>query len=121
MSFFLALAKAFLVGGLICVIGQILIDRTALTPGRILVLFVVCGVALGALGLYEPLANWAGEGASIPLTGFGYHLAKETAKAVDESGLWGAIEAPFSAAGVGTLAAILSALVVSLFARSKDK
>ena len=78
MTLLLTLGKAFLVGGLICVIGQLLIDRTALTPGKILVLFVVCGVVLGGVGLYGPLAEFAGEGAAVPITGFGYALAKGT-------------------------------------------
>ena len=121
MEIFLALCKAFLVGGLICVVGQILLDKTKLTPGRILVLFVVCGVVLGAIGVYEPLAKWAGEGASVPLTGFGFNLVKETGKAVDEKGLWGALEGPLSAASVGIMTAVISGLVMSVFSRSKDK
>ena len=83
MTLLLTLGKAFLVGGLICVIGQLLIDRTALTPGKILVLFVVCGVVLGGVGLYGPLADFAGEGAAVPIKGFGYALAKGTKEAVD--------------------------------------
>ena len=82
--------KAFWVGGIICVIGQILIDKTKLTPARILVSFVVIGVLLGGLGIYEPLTEFAGAGATVPLTGFGYSLAKGVKEAVDESGLLGA-------------------------------
>lgn len=121
MTIVLTLAKAFLVGGLLCVIGQVLIDKTNLTPAKILVLYVLFGVVLGAVGLYAPLAEFAGAGATVPLTGFGFNLAKSTAEAVRERGLWGALEGPLSAASVGTMTAILSALAVSLFTRSKDK
>lgn len=121
MSIFIALCKAFLVGGLICVVGQILVDKTKLTPGKILVLFVVCGVVLGAVGLYEPLANWAGEGATIPLTGFGYNLAKVTRETVDEKGLIGVLDGPLCAASIGVMAAIVSGLIMSIFTKSKDK
>ncbi len=121
MEMFLELCKAFLVGGLICVVGQLLIDLTKLTPGKILVLFVVCGVVLGAVGLYEPLAKWGGAGATLPLTGFGYNLAKGTKQAVAEKGLLGVLDGPLSSASVGIMAAIMSGLVVSLFARPKEK
>lgn len=121
MELFLELCKAFLVGGLICVVGQLLIDLTKLTPGKILVLFVVCGVALGAVGLYEPLAKWAGAGATLPLTGFGYNLAKGTKQAVAEKGLLGVLDGPLSSASVGIMAAVMSGLIVSLFARPKEK
>lgn len=121
MSLAFTMGKAFLVGGLLCVLGQILIDRTSLTPAKILVLYVLAGVVLGAVGLYGPLAEFAGAGATVPLTGFGFNLAKSTAEAVRERGLWGALEGPLSAASVGTMTAILSALVVSVFTRSKDK
>ena len=121
MELFLALLKAFLVGGLICVFGQLLIDLTKLTPGKILVLFVVLGVFFGAVGLYEPLAKWAGSGATLPLTGFGYSLAKGTKEAVEEKGLLGVLDGPLSSASVGIMAAVMSGLVVSLFARSKEK
>ena len=118
---FLELCKAFLVGGLICVVGQLLIDLTKLTPGKILVLFVVCGVVLGAVGLYEPLAKWGGAGATLPLTGFGYNLAKGTKQAGAEKGLLGVLDGPLTSASVGIMAAIMSGLVVSLFARPKEK
>ncbi len=121
MTIVLTLAKAFLAGGLLCVIGQVLIDKTNLTPAKILVLYVLVGVVLGAVGLYAPLAEFAGAGATVPLTGFGFNLAKSTAEAVREHGLWGALEGPLSAASVGTMTAILSALAVSVFTRSKDK
>ena len=81
--------KAFLVGGLFCVVGQVLIDKTKLTPARILVAYVVSGVVLGAVGVYGPLADWAGAGATVPLTGFGYSLAKGVKEAVAEKGLLG--------------------------------
>jgi len=121
VELFLALCKAFLVGGLICVVGQLLIDLTKLTPGKVLVLFVVCGVFLGAVGLYEPIAKWAGAGATLPLTGFGYNLAKGTKEAVSEKGLLGVLDGPLSSASVGIMAAVVSGLVVSVFARPKAK
>ena len=89
--------KAFVVGGLLCVIGQILVDKTKLTPARILVGFVVVGVVLGALGLYQPLADFAGAGATVPLSGFGNLLAKGTKEAVDSQGLLGALTGPLTA------------------------
>ena len=98
--------KAFIVGGLICVVGQILIDRTALTPARILTTFVVAGVLLEALGLYGPLADWAGAGATVPLTGFGSNLAKGVREAVEEQGLLGAFIGGAKAAAGGITAAV---------------
>ena len=121
MTELLALGKAFLVGGLICAAGQVLIDKTKLTPAKILVLFVVLGVALGAFGVYQPLLNWAEEGAAVPLTGFGNALAKGTREAVDEDGLLGVLEGPLYAGAVGIMTAVLSALAVSVFARPKEK
>ena len=121
MTLLLTVGKAFLCGGAICLVGQILIDRTALTPGKVLVLFVVCGVALGAVGLYGPFARFAGEGAAVPITGFGYALVKGTKEAIDARGWRGILEGPFSAASVGTLTAVLCGLAVSVVARSKDK
>ena len=121
MSIAVILLKAFLIGGLLCVLGQVLIDKTNLTPAKILVLYVLAGVVLGAVGVYAPLAEFAGAGATVPLTGFGFNLAKSTAEAVNERGLWGALEGPLSAASVGVMTAVLSALIVSVFARSKDK
>ena len=96
--------KAFVVGGLLCVIGQILIDRTKLTPARILTGYVVAGVILGALGIYEPIANWGGAGASVPLTGFGYTLAKGMKEAVAQKGWLGVFTGGFTA-GAGGIAA----------------
>ena len=113
--------KAFLVGGLICLIGQLLIDYTKVTPARILVSFVVVGVVLGAIGVYEPLVKWAGSGATLPLTGFGYALAKGTKEAVMEDGLMGALSGPLASSSVGIMAAVISGLIASVFARSKDK
>ena len=113
--------KAFLVGGLLCAVGQILIDTTKLTPARILVAFVVIGVALGALGVYKPLVEWAGCGATVPLTGFGYLLAKGTREAVAKDGLLGALTGPLSAGAAGISAAMLMGLLVSLFAKPKEK
>ncbi len=121
METFLLLLKAFLVGGIICVIGQLLIDYTKMTPAKILVSFVIIGVVLGGVGLYEPLVKWAGSGATLPLTGFGYALAKGTKEAVAEEGLLGALSGPLSSASIGIMAAILSGLIVSVFGRSKDK
>ena len=108
-------------GGLLCVLGQLLIDYTKLTPARILTLYVVLGVALGALGLYQPLADWAGAGATVPLTGFGNTLAKGVKKAVAESGLLGAFTGGLTASAGGICAAVLSALLAALLARPKDK
>lgn len=121
MEIFTDLIKAFAVGGLICVVGQLFIDFTRMTPGKVLVAFVVLGVVLGALGLYEPLVEFAGAGATTPITGFGYNLAVGTGKAVAENGLLGVISGPFSSASVGIMAAVLSGLIVSLFAKPKDK
>ena len=106
--------KAFIVGGLICVVGQILIDKTKLTPGRILVLYVVTGVVLGALGLFEPLEKFAGSGATVPLLGFGANLAKGTAEAIAEQGWMGILTGPLTAGAGGITVAIVSALIMSL-------
>ena len=113
--------KAYVIGGLICVIGQVLMDTTKLTPARILVSFVVAGVALGALGIYKPLAEWAGAGATVPLTGFGYTLAKGTKEAVENQGLLGALTGPLTSGAAGITAAVLCGLVVSLIAKPKEK
>lgn len=113
--------KAFVIGGLICVIGQVLMDTTKLTPARILVSFVVAGVALGALGIYKPLAEWAGAGATVPLTGFGYTLAKGTKEAVENQGLLGALTGPLTSGAAGITAAVLCGLLVSLIAKPKEK
>lgn len=113
--------KAFIVGGLLCVIGQILIDKTKLTPARILVSYVVIGVLLGATGIYEKFADFAGAGATVPLTGFGYNLAKGVKEAVDQDGFLGILTGGLKAAAGGITAAILSGLIVSLVFRDKDK
>lgn len=113
--------KAFLVGGALCLIGQVLIDKTKLSPARILVGYVVCGVLLGALGVYEPLVDFAGAGASVPLTGFGYTLAKGVKKAVTEDGFLGIFGGGLKATACGITAAIIAGLVVSLIFKPKDK
>ena len=113
--------KAFLVGGVLCLVGQILIDKTKLSPARILVGYVVCGVLLGALGVYEPLVDFAGAGASVPLTGFGYTLARGVKKAVTEDGFLGIFGGGLKATACGITAAIIAGLVVSLIFKPKDK
>lgn len=105
---------AFLVGGALCAIGQLLIDLTKLTPARILVAYVVSGVILGAVGLYQPLVDFAGAGASVPLTGFGNLLAKGMRKAVEDDGLLGIFTGGFTACSAGVTAAMIFALAVSL-------
>ena len=113
--------KAFLVGGLLCLVGQILIDKTALTPARILVSYVVAGVILGAVGLYEPLADFAGAGATVPLTGFGYTLAKGVREAVQEQGFLGIFTGGLTATAGGITVAVVAGLLCSLIFRPKDK
>lgn len=121
MEIFLDFLKAFAIGGLLCLIGQLLIDYTKLTPARILTLYVVAGVILGALGLYQPLVDWAGAGATVPLTGFGNALAQGVKEAVAEKGLLGAFTGGFTAAAGGTCAAVFFALVAALIFKPKDK
>ena len=113
--------KAFLVGGAFCMIGQLLIDKTKLTPARILVSYVVAGVLLGALGLYQPLIDFGGAGASVPLTGFGNTLAKGIREGVQEHGFIGIFTGGLTASAGGITAAILSGLVASLVFKAKDK
>lgn len=113
--------KAFIVGGFFCLIGQVLIDKTKLTPARILVSYVVAGVLLSGLGLYEPIAEFAGAGATVPLTGFGHALAKGVREAVEEKGLLGALTGGLKATAGGITAAVVSGLIVSLIFRDKDK
>ncbi|MBR5544266.1 MAG: stage V sporulation protein AE [Clostridia bacterium] len=113
--------KAFLVGGLICVVGQLLIDWTKLTPARILVSFVVLGVILGGLGVYQPLVEWAGAGATVPLTGFGNTLVQGTKEALREDGALGILTGPLSSASVGITVAMVSGLLVSFVSKSKSK
>lgn len=113
--------KAFLVGGLLCLIGQFLIDRTKLTPARILVSYVVIGVFLGAIGVYQPLVEFAGAGATVPLTGFGNTLAKGVKEAVQEDGFIGIFTGGLKASAGGITAAIAAGLCASLFFKAKDK
>ena len=113
--------KAFIVGGLICVVGQILIDKTKLTPARILVLFVTLGVVLTAIGLYEPLVNFAGAGATVPLTGFGYTMAKGTMEAVKQKGLMGTLTGGISSTAAGIAAAIFFGYIAALISKPGDK
>ena len=115
------LVKAFLVGGAFCVIGQLLIDLTALTPARILVAFVTAGVLLTAVGAYDPLVQFAGAGATVPLTGFGYSLAMGVRQAVAEQGLAGAVTGGLTATAAGITAAVVLGLLAALCSRSKDK
>ncbi len=113
--------KAFLIGGAFCLIGQILIDKTKLTPARILVSYVVIGVLLGAIGVYEPLLEFAGAGATVPLTGFGYNLAKGVKEAVNQDGFIGILSGGLKATAGGIAAAITAGLLVSLIFKAKDK
>ena len=121
MDMFMEYLWAFLVGGALCLIGQLLIDLTKLTPARILTSYVVAGVILGALGLYEPLVNLAGGGATVPLTGFGYLLSKGVREAVDQNGLLGAFMGGFTSAAVGISAAIFFGLLAALAFKSGSK
>ena len=114
-------AKAFLIGGGLCLIGQILIDKTKLTPARILVSYVVIGVILGGVGGYKPFAEFAGAGASVPLTGFGNLLAKGVREAVDEQGFLGIFLGGLKATAGGISAAIFAGLLASLFFKPRDK
>ena len=113
--------KAFLVGGALCMLGQLLIDYTRLTPARILSCYVVAGVLLGAVGLYQPLVDWAGAGATVPLTGFGWNLAKGVKEAVEEQGLLGVFTGGFTAAAGGLCAALLFGFLIALVGKPKDK
>jgi stage V sporulation protein AE len=113
--------KAFAVGGAFCLIGQILIDKTKLTPARILTSYVVAGVILGAVGLYKPLVEWAGAGASVPLTGFGYVLSEGIRKAVEEKGFLGVFTGGFTAAAGGICAAIFFGYLIALISKPSDK
>ena len=113
--------KAFLCGGLLCVIGQILIDKTKLTPARILVSYVVIGVFLGAIGIYKSFAEFAGAGASVPLTGFGYTLAKGVKEAVDQEGFLGIFTGGLKSTAGGITAAVFAGLLASLIFKPRDK
>lgn len=111
--------KAFIVGGLLCVIAQILIDKTKLTPARILVSYVVAGTFLSAIGVYEPLVKFAGAGATVPLTGFGYCLAEGVKKAVSEKGLFGAVTGGLTGAAGGITVVILMGVICALVFKAK--
>jgi len=113
--------NAFLCGGILCAIGQVLIDRTQLTPARILTGYVVAGVILGAVGLYQPLEKWGGAGATVPLTGFGYALARGVAKAVARQGLLGAFTGGLTAAAGGIAAAVVFGVLMALLCKPGDK
>lgn len=113
--------KTFLVGGFLCMIGQILIDKTKLTPARILVSYVVIGVILGGTGIYQYIVDFAGAGATVPLTGFGYSIAKGVKEAVQEDGLIGALTGGLKATAGGITAAILAGLIAAFLFKAKDK
>ena len=121
MDWFFDLLKAFLVGGALCAIGQVLIDKTKLTPARILTGYVVTGVVLGALGIYEPLVRWAGAGATVPLLGFGNTLAQGVKKAVAKQGLLGVFTGGLTAAAGGIAAAVCFALLMALIFKPREK
>lgn len=113
--------KAFLIGGSICLLGQILIDKTKLTPARILVSYVVIGVILGGVGIYGKLVDFAGAGATVPLTGFGYSIAKGVKEAIDSDGFLGILTGGLKATAGGISAAIFAGLIMSLLFKPKDK
>lgn len=113
--------KVFAVGGALCAIGQLLIDKTKLTPARILTVYVVSGLILEAAGLYSPLVKWAGAGATVPLTGFGSTLARGVEKAVSERGVLGAFTGGFTAAAAGICAAVFFGIIVALLFKSREK
>lgn len=112
---------AFIVGGILCAIGQILIDYTKLTPARILVTYVVLGVFLGGIGIYKPLIDFAGAGATVPLTGFGYLLSKGVKEAVNEHGLIGALMGGLTTSSAGIAAAIFFGFIIGIIFKPKDK
>lgn len=113
--------KAFVIGGLLCAIAQILIDKTKLTPARILVAYVCSGVLLGAIGVYGPLADFAGAGATVPITGFGYLISTGVREAVDEHGLLGALSGTITAAAVGITASLVFSLIAAFIFKSRPK
>lgn len=113
--------RAFMVGGLLCLIGQILIDKTKLTPARILVSYVVIGVLLGAIGVYNPLVEFAGAGATVPLTGFGFNLAKGVKEAINQDGFLGIFTGGLKSTAGGIAVAIFAGLMASLIFKAKDK
>lgn len=113
--------RVFLCGGLLCLIGQLLIDKTSLTPARILTAYVVTGVALGGLGIYQKIVDFGGAGATVPLTGFGFLLAKGVKKAVAEKGLLGVLTGGLTASAAGIAAAVFFALLAAVFFKAKPK
>lgn len=121
MEVFLTYLSVFLVGGILCTVAQVIIDMTKVTPARILVGYVVAGVILTAIGIYEPIVEFAQSGATVPLTGFGYSLAKGVEKAVDEQGLVGALTGGLTATSAGITTALVSAFVIALIFKSKPK
>ncbi|MDR2502657.1 MAG: stage V sporulation protein AE [Oscillospiraceae bacterium] len=121
MEIFLQYLKAFVVGGLLCAAGQIIIDKTKLTPARILTAYVVIGVLLGAVGVYKPLVKWAGAGAAVPLTGFGYALSEGVRRAVSEKGILGAFTGGLSGTAGGIAAAVVFAMIFALVTKPHDK
>lgn len=121
MEIIIDLLKAFAVGGAICLVGQVLIDLTKLTPGRILVAFVVIGVTLTAVGVYEPLVEWAGAGATVPLTGFGFLLAKGVENAIAEQGARGILTGALTSASGGVTAAVICGIIASFITKPKEK
>ena len=121
MEIVINILKAFLVGGVLCLIGQIFIDKTGLTPARILVAYVVAGVVLGAVGLYKPLVEFAGAGATVPLTGFGFLLYDGVKKAVDAYGIWGVLTGGLTASAAGIAASIIFGLIMGVIFKSKEK
>lgn len=121
MELLIDCAKAFLVGGILCAVGQVLIDRTNLTPARILTLYVVSGVVLSAVGLYGPLADWAGAGASVPLTGFGHTIANGVREAVEEKGVLGAFTGGLTASAGGVAAAICFGFLAAAVFKPREK
>ena len=121
MDLLLTYLRAFLVGGIFCVVAQILIDRTKLTPARILVTYVVAGVVLGGMGLYKPIVDFAGAGATVPLTGFGYCLAKGVKESVAADGFLGVFSGGLTASACGIAAAVVFSLLFALLVRPKEK
>lgn len=121
MDIILSCARSFLIGGALCTVAQILVDKTMMTPARILVSYVVAGVILGAIGVYKPFIEFAGAGASTPLTGFGYLISKGVKESVDKEGLLGAFTGGLTSSAAGITAALFFGLLASLFFRSKAR
>ena len=121
MTTVLQYVSAFVCGGVLCAAAQVLIDKTRLTPARILVAYVVTGVALGAIGIYKPFADFAGAGATTPLTGFGYLISKGVRSAVEERGLLGALYGPLEASAIGVSASLVFSLIAAVVFRSRPK